>query len=36
MLLAVKGQLPLEELHTTIYAHPTFRRAVEDAVRALH
>ncbi len=36
LALAVKAQLPLEELRTMIYAYPTFHRAVEDAVRALH
>jgi pyruvate/2-oxoglutarate dehydrogenase complex dihydrolipoamide dehydrogenase (E3) component len=35
LALAVKAQVPLDELRTMIYAYPTFHRAVEDAVRAL-
>jgi pyruvate/2-oxoglutarate dehydrogenase complex dihydrolipoamide dehydrogenase (E3) component len=35
LTLAVKAQVPLDQLRTMIYAYPTFHRAVEDAVRGL-
>jgi pyruvate/2-oxoglutarate dehydrogenase complex dihydrolipoamide dehydrogenase (E3) component len=35
LALAVKAQVPLDQLRTMIYAYPTFHRGVEDAVRAL-
>ncbi|HZA30734.1 MAG TPA: hypothetical protein VE462_04380 [Propionibacteriaceae bacterium] len=35
LAVAVHGQIPVERLRHMIYAHPTFHRAIEDALRDL-
>lgn len=35
LAVAVHGQVPVADLRNMIYAYPTFRRAIEDALRDL-